>query len=673
MNVRLDDEAKRLEALGTYEILDTLPESVFDDITLLASQICETPVALISFVDADRQWFKSRVGVDILETPRSLAFCDRTIRQNGVFTVNDASTHPLFLENELVTGDPQIRFYSGAVLKSQSGEALGSLCVIDTKPRQLTPRQQESLEALGRQVMHLLESRRLQLEFRKATLITDNIPAHIVYVGSDFRLKFANDFMVRSYGKSQRELYNLHISQLLTPEQYSYRRPIYEQALAGFPQTITVESFNVRGELMITKNVVTPDIDEAGHTKGFVVIAYDQTFEENLKAELLAARIEAEAANAAKSAFLANMSHEIRSPLGAMMGFVELMRDGGISPEEHRQYLDVVSRNAGQVIRLIDEILDLSKVEAGKLEIEDIEFSLEDLLNDFSALMKFRAKENGILFSIVKAEVLPRRICSDPTRIRQILNNVVGNAIKFTHKGQVELEVSLAGNILQFRVKDSGIGISEDSAKRLFEPFHQADASMTRKFGGTGLGLVLTRKLTRVMGGDFNLAHSAPGVGSIFVATLEVKQLLPQSLAKSLRTIRSAENRAALFMQKFLQDKKILIVDDAPDNLLLIKTLLKRWGATVETAEDGSEGVMKANESVYDLVLMDVQMPTMSGHEAMRILRSTAYASPVIALTAHAMADEREKCFESGYTDFLSKPIDREELSAVLKRCLKIL
>ncbi|RZA24615.1 MAG: response regulator [Proteobacteria bacterium] len=675
-------EHRRLNSLDSYAILDTLPEPVFDDITLLASQICQTPIALISFVDANRQWFKSRVGLQAEQTPRSLAFCNYTIEQHALFTVQDASADERFRENLLVTEDPNIRFYSGAVLKSASGEALGSLCVIDTKPRDLTAAQRSSLEALGRQVMQLLEYRKTQLEYQKAVrslaareqflrLITDNIPAHIAYIGPDLRMKYANEYVCQTFNMTQEQLQDIPIEDLLTPEQFEQRKAAYLNALAGVPQAVKVEVIDSQGNLVITKNVITPDLDEKGRTRGIVVIAYDQTAEEKLKSDLLMASLDAEAANAAKSAFLANMSHEIRSPLGAMMGFVELMRDGDLSMPEQKEYLDIITRNAGQVTRVIDDILDLSKVEAGKIEVEEIEFSLADLLNDFAALTQFRARENGIEFVIRKHASVPNVLISDPTRLKQILSNVVGNAIKFTREGKVELDIAMSGDLLHFKVKDSGIGISRDNADQLFEAFHQADSSMTRKFGGTGLGLVLTRKLAQLMGGDFILAETELGIGSTFIASVLVKR--PITFASHSAQVASPArvDRTALFANKFLTEIKILVVDDAPDNLLLMKTLLKRWGAVIETANDGAEGVSHATSGEFDLILMDVQMPKMSGHEAIRILRSLGYSRPVIALTAHAMADEREKCLASGYTDFLSKPIDRDELSTVLKRYLE--
>ncbi|RYZ64338.1 MAG: PAS domain S-box protein, partial [Proteobacteria bacterium] len=389
-------------------------------------------------------------------------------------------------------------------------------------------------------------------------LITNNIPAHIAYIGPDLKMKFANEYVCQTFNMTLDQLQDLPIEKLLTPEQFLQRKSAYQKALAGVPQVIKVEVIDSQGNLVITKNVITPDLDEKGRTRGIVVIAYDQTAEEKLKADLLTASLDAEAANAAKSAFLANMSHEIRSPLGAMMGFVELMRDGGLSVPEQKEYLDIITRNAGQVTRVIDDILDLSKVEAGKIEVEEIEFSLSDLLNDFAALTQFRARENGIEFVIRKQASVPNVMISDPTRLKQILSNVVGNAIKFTREGRVELDIAMSGDLLNFKVKDSGIGISTDHVEQLFEAFHQADSSMTRKFGGTGLGLVLTRKLSQLMGGDFILAESELGIGSTFIASVLVKRPVVLAPPSPPITSQTRMDRTALFANKFLTDKKIL-------------------------------------------------------------------------------------------------------------------
>jgi PAS domain S-box-containing protein len=376
----------------------------------------------------------------------------------------------------------------------------------------------------------------------------------------------------------------------------------------------------------------------------------------------------AELANNAKSAFLANMSHEIRTPLGAIMGFVELLKDESLTRQDTHDYLGVIERNSTQLLRIIDDILDLSKVEAGKMLIEHIDFSLLEVLADFSSLMGFRARENGIDFKVTAQTEIPDPVNSDPTRIRQILNNVVGNAIKFTQKGKVELFVLFEDNYLTFRVVDTGRGITKEQAAELFQPFSQADVSTTRKFGGTGLGLVLTKKLCEALGGDFWLEHSELGVGSTFVARFQVSVPLDSKMIRGSRFGFTTEPaRSALARKQQLAGMKILVVEDSPDNQMLLRVLITRSGGEVVLASDGFEGVEKAISAEFDVVIMDVQMPRMDGYEAVKELRSRGFSKPIIALTAHAMKEEKEKCLEAGYSEFLSKPIDQTALVELVR------
>lgn len=392
-----------------------------------------------------------------------------------------------------------------------------------------------------------------------------------------------------------------------------------------------------------------------------------------IQQELSAAREAAENANSAKSAFLANMSHEIRSPLGAIMGFVELLKDPQIGREETSEYLGVIERNSHQLLRIIDDILDLSKVEAGKILIENIDFSLLEVLADFASLVGFKARENGIEFNLKATSALPDPVNSDPTRLRQILTNVVGNAIKFTKKGAVNLTVSYHQPMLRMVVRDSGVGISEVEVSRLFQPFGQADVSTTRKFGGTGLGLVLTKRLAQALGGDFWLESSEVGVGSTFVIEINVATPSHSKMIQGSRfTFSTLPVKNVLQDRTLLKGKRVLVVEDSPDNQMLLRVLLTRFGANVELAEDGLVGVEKALLGDFDIVLMDVQMPRMDGYEAVALLRSRGFEKPVVALTAHAMIEERQKCLEVGYSEFLSKPIDRSKLLDVLRAQLKL-
>lgn len=384
--------------------------------------------------------------------------------------------------------------------------------------------------------------------------------------------------------------------------------------------------------------------------------------------ELEKSRNEALLANQAKSQFLANMSHEIRTPLGVIMGFLDILRSD-VTVTDRTSFMDVIDRNSQQLLRLIDDILDLSKVEAGKISIESVNFSFVEFLANLASTMGLKAREKGISFELKLGSLIPEMISTDQVRLRQILNNLIGNAIKFTDKGSVELTVFYRNGLYEFIVKDSGIGIAPEQATGLFQPFRQADSSMTRKYGGTGLGLALSKRLAQALGGDLILASSRSGSGSTFVATIESG---PEQGAKMVGmerlTLNSPRENPVSTEGGILSGVKVLLVEDSPDNRRLITAYLKKTGALVSTAEDGLKGVERALEDAYDVVLMDVQMPEMDGHEAMRKLRSMGFSRPIVALTAHAMKEERDRCFESGCTDYLTKPVSRDQLIEVISR-----
>lgn len=378
-----------------------------------------------------------------------------------------------------------------------------------------------------------------------------------------------------------------------------------------------------------------------------------------LEAQLTEAKSAAERANSAKSQFLANMSHEIRTPLGAIMGFAGLLRESTLSTEQNN-YATVIERNSKQLLRIIDDILDLSKVEAGMMTIEHIEFDFTEMLVDISSLMGLKAREKGVSFNIRAANKIPKILNTDPTRLRQILLNVIGNAIKFTDRGMIEIRVTFNNNLLEFEVEDTGRGISPEQRENLFQPFAQADPSITRQFGGTGLGLALSRSLAGALGGSFDLKRSEIGKGSVFHIAIQAKAKNEADFFSNL--VLENTDRAPSKPPSELQGKKILLVEDSPDNQTLIKVYLANTGAITEIASDGSEGSTMVFEKNYDLVLMDVQMPVMDGITAIKHMRKKGYTKPVIALTAHAMKEERERCIVAGFSDFLSKPVRKDEL-----------
>jgi PAS domain S-box-containing protein len=408
----------------------------------------------------------------------------------------------------------------------------------------------------------------------------------------------------------------------------------------------------------------------------------DVTESKNQKIELEQAKNLAENANRAKSNFLANMSHEIRTPLGAILGFAELMADPEQPAQERLEYIEIIKRNGDQLSRVISEILDLSKVESDRLQIERIQFSLPELLKDVTTLLKLQAEEKNLILGLKFDRDLPPHIVSDPTRLRQILINIVGNAIKFTERGEITLSASPVkadGKIpacIRFSITDTGLGISPDQVENLFEPFMQADSSMTRRFGGTGLGLALSRRLAKALGGDLNLQESTAGHGSTFVFTIESGLTAHQQkengihpdFIKALDSVRPKDKLSG----PDLTGTSILVVDDSPDNCSLISYILTRAGAKVDTKTDGRSGCEQALKANYDLVFMDIQMPKMDGYEAAAHLLSKNYSKPLVAITAHAMKGDRERCLSSGFQDHLTKPIDRALLLNIASRLIDL-
>jgi hypothetical protein len=379
-------------------------------------------------------------------------------------------------------------------------------------------------------------------------------------------------------------------------------------------------------------------------------------------------------ASRAKSAFLANISHEIRTPLGAMLGFAELALDSkNTSPEEKSGYLATIIRNGQQLLHIVDEVLDLSKAESDQILVEKISFSLPKLLEDVSSLLTVKAQEKNLQLSITPVGKLPDRVTTDPLRLRQILINIVGNAIKFTEQGSVDVTVCVQSakkkSLLEFVVKDSGIGISDEQAPRLFQPFVQADSSMTRKYGGTGLGLFLARKLAKLLGGDVVLRKSDLLKGSEFVITVDItgdvalkRSEVPVSGKKT------GDSGAEPVPVAKPSEGRVLIVDDSEDNRVMMAAYLEKSSFTFDMAENGLEGVEKALQQNYDMVLMDIQMPKMDGFEAIKYLREKNYDGPVVAVTAHAMKGYRERCLSNGFDDYLCKPLSWTALKDVLNK-----
>ena len=372
----------------------------------------------------------------------------------------------------------------------------------------------------------------------------------------------------------------------------------------------------------------------------------------NALQEMTGERNQAEEANQIKSLFLANMSHEIRTPIGAILGFIELLREPDIGDKEKRQYLDIISRTGEALVTIINDILDISKVEAGKLEISAEAFSLKQLLKDLHLLLKLRSDDKGIHLNFIAKDAVPEFIRTDPLRLRQILLNIIGNAIKFTRVGSVDVTYWVTDHYLHFAVKDSGPGIPPEVQNRLFTPFTQGDLSIRKAHGGTGLGLTLSRKLARLLNGDVRLEESRVGFGSTFLVRVAIEPATASNKPAQARP--NTENP--------LHGLRILLVEDAPENQILVSHLLTRSGATVQIAQNGQEALDRIAQDSFEVILMDMQMPILDGYSATVKLRTQGYTKPIIALTAHAMKDDINRCYEAGCNDVLTKPVKRHTL-----------
>jgi two-component system, sensor histidine kinase len=387
---------------------------------------------------------------------------------------------------------------------------------------------------------------------------------------------------------------------------------------------------------------------------------------------LLQSQREAIAANEAKSVFLANMSHEIRTPMNGVLGMLELLMQLPLTSEQ-RSYSQTAYHSAKILLKLLNDILDFSKIEAGKLEIELIDFNLHNEIEDIMQLFLPTASEKGLTLESHFHTGVPRVLRSDPNRLRQILINLIGNAIKFTGAGKIELNITVPekneGRIIRFTINDTGVGIPEDMSGIIFNPFSQVDLTTTRRHGGTGLGLAICKRLVELMGGEIGV-NSKIGIGSSFWFTIPMQ--IPVS-ADQLSDNKLLKEEAAYKDSQF--HAKILLAEDNPVNTLVGKAMLEKLGCSVDTVNDGQAALEAVSRNSYDLVFMDCQMPLMDGYEATREIREAEKGSksshiPVIALTAHAMQGARELCLANGMDDYITKPFDLSQMEDILRKWL---
>jgi PAS domain S-box-containing protein len=503
------------------------------------------------------------------------------------------------------------------------------------------------------------EMRRSEQMIRQLSAAVEQSPSSIVITTLEPAIEYVNPHFLRATGYAPEEVVGKNPrflqSKLTPPETY---RAMWDRLTAGEIWEGEFTNRRKDGSIYYEHATLAPVRNSSGQIVRYLAIKHDITERKKLEREIVEAKEAAEASNRAKSEFLANMSHEIRTPMHGIIGMTQLVLDSELSGEQ-RDLLAKAHGAAESLLGILNDILDFSKIDAGKLAFECIPFNLQAVLDHLRDMFGIMAESKGITLSLRCDPETPTHLVGDPTRLAQVLTNLLGNAIKFTDAGQVTLDVRPANAAnaganpvrLRFEVGDTGIGIAPEQLGRLFHAFDQGDNSITRKYGGTGLGLAISQRLVVMMGGRIE-ADSAPGKGSRFTFTA--------SFARAASPV-AALSQGARSPHAALAGVAVLLVEDNPLNQQLVRTLLERVGVKVTVAENGAEAIEAlAGAASFDAVLMDVQMPVMDGLTATRRIRADARFAglPIIATTAHAMADDREECLAAGMQDYLSKPID---------------
>ncbi len=568
-------DARRLQTLEELGVLDLEADPVLDGLVRCAARLVNTPIALVTLIDANQQWHKAREGLDIPVLAREHAFCRHNLLGEDILEVSDATRDERFRANPLVLGEPNIRFYAGVPLQVD-GVTLGSLCVLDRRPRSLTLEQHASLHDLAKAAVARLQEMRSQ---RQCERIRHELQEH-----------------------------QLHLEDIV-----ERRTQALEQA-----------------------------------------------------------REAAEAASAAKSAFLATMSHEIRTPMNGVVGMAEILQRTALDPQQ-AELANTIRESACSLMGLLDDILDFSRIEVGQLRMVEGPVEIARLVQGVCDGLAVTAAERNVRVSCVIDDDLPGWMLTDGARLRQVLNNLIGNAVKFSggqpRWGRVVVLVDAPrAERLRIQVVDDGIGMTPEVMSRIFRPFVQGEESTTRRFGGTGLGLSISQRLTQLLGGDISV-HSAPGRGATF--TLH----LPLAVVQRPEAADTSPSIWGPLGADDVGGARVLVVEDNPINQKVIRQQFALLGVAMDLAADGVQAFERWQttraQGGYSLLLTDLHMPAMDGRALTQRIRAEERPGerlPIVGLSANAIPEDIERCLQAGMDDYLTKPVQLRQLSRVLQR-----
>lgn len=661
---------------------------MFDDLTQLASDIFDIPICLIALVDSRRLWFKSNVGSPLDEIERENSFCSFTILEEKCFLIENADIEPNFKNNPHVISNAKVKSYAGIPLIVDGDKAVGTFCVLDTKPRKFTDTELRQLRTIANQAQLILNNQYIQIIEREKTLRIDaNLKAaneqlshnaiiertqEVARIGS---WKVDIDKNLCTWSKMTYQIHEEEFDKVVLvedgikyyiPEHRPMISKLVEEAIQQHKSWDShFQIITAKGKTRWVRTIGYP-VFENDKLKYLEGTFQDVTEQFENQRELKLAKERAEKALKAKSIFLGNMSHEMRTPLNGIIGFADLMVQKDL-PEDLNFEATQIRDSAKGLLNLIEDVLDITLLDSDNFKLKQERCSLPQIIRSCINVFKPTCSTKGIELNMTFLSEIDFLIQADPKRLRQVLLNIIGNSVKFTKKGSISVITQVISkddnsSLIKISVSDTGRGIEASKIKDIFSPFELGDGSSTKAYQGTGIGLSISSTIVKKMGGDLSCASNY-GKGTTFDINL------PFTISPQNNSFEESINDNVVLDKNL----NILIVEDNPINLILIKKILKNFGLTnLESANNGKEAIATFQKSVFDLVLMDVQMPIMNGLEATRFLRQELSSDvPIIGVSANAFKNDIDQAIALGMNDYITKPIDTKKLREIINKISK--